>query len=183
MSIRGFFAGLIALGWCTVVLANEVQFHICAAGQNLGQAYARTQYFNGEIGPDQSVEVAINLANAAAHIAAAEAGVQQPFFTHAERERSIAELQRKIAAYADRAPRLSPNARMEIIQGFYTHYRNALSLSYASNRNPPVRWNPTCDSRMLDANWHLGRAATYAHIVTHIFLGRETMGLDTGPTT
>jgi hypothetical protein len=53
---------------------------------------------------------------------------------------------------------------MTEIQGFYTHYRNALSLSYASNRPDAFRWNPTCDSRMLDANWHLGRAGTYAAV-------------------
>jgi hypothetical protein len=153
-----------ALTCCATALANDVQFHICAAAQNLGQAYARTQYFNGELGPDQSADVAANLANAAAHIAAAESGVQQPFFSYPTRVQSIADLQAKLAAYARNAEGRSPSARMSMIQGFYTHYRFALSLSYASNRPDDFRWNPTCDSQMLDANWHLGLAATYAAV-------------------
>ncbi len=164
MPFRPLAIVLGALTCCAAALANDVQFHICAAAQNLGQAYARTQYFNGEFGPDQSADVAANLANAAAEIAAAEAGVQQPFFSYPERLRSIAELQAKIAAYARNAEGRSPSARMSMIQGFYTHYRFALSLSYASNRPDDFRWNPTCDSQMLDANWHLGLAATYAAV-------------------
>lgn len=116
MSIRPVVVVIGALACGAAALANEVQFHICAAGQNLGAAYARTQYFSGQFGPDQSAEVAANLANAAAHIAAAEAGVQQPFFTQPDRQRSIAELQAKLAAYAGRAPRLSPAGRMTDIQ-------------------------------------------------------------------
>ncbi|MEW6338536.1 MAG: PASTA domain-containing protein [Acidobacteriota bacterium] len=164
MSFRSLVAAFGALACVSAALANDVQFHICAAAQNLGQAYARTRYFNGEIGPDQSAEVAANLANAAAHIAAAEAGVEQPFATYPARQHSIAELQGKIASYAELAPRLSPAGRMTKIQDFYTHYRFALSLSYASNRPDDFRWNPTCDSQMLDANWHLGLAATYAAV-------------------
>ncbi len=164
MPFRPLAIVLGALTCCTAALANEVQFHICAAAQNLGQAYARTQYFNGEFGPDQSVDVGLNLANASAHIAAAEAGVQQPFFTSPERQRSISELQGQLAAYARNAQGRSPSARMVMIQGFYTHYRNALSYSYASNRSDAFHWNTTCDSRMLDANWHLGLAVTYAAV-------------------
>ncbi len=164
MPSRRVVVALVALACCTGALANEVQFHICAAGQNLGAAYARVQYFSGEIGPDHAAEIAANLANAAAHIAAAEAGVQQPFFTQPDRQRSIAELQRKLAAYAEHAARQSPAGRMALIQGYYTHYRGALSLSYASNRPDASSWNSTCDSRMLDANWHLGRAGTYAAV-------------------
>ncbi len=164
MMLRPLVAALGALACGSAALANEVQLHICAAAQNLGQAYARTQYFNGETGPDQSAEVAANLANATAEIAAAEAGVQQPFSSSPGRQRSIAELQAKLAAYARNAEGRSPAARMSMIQGFYTHYRFALSLSYASNRPDDFRWDPTCDSQMLDANWHLGLAATYAAV-------------------
>ncbi|MCU0290516.1 MAG: PASTA domain-containing protein [Thermoanaerobaculaceae bacterium] len=164
MRLGAHSVALGAIISCTAALANEVQFHICAAGQNLGAAYARTEYFNGEIGPDQSADVAANLANAAAHIAAAEAGVQQPFFSTPDRQRSIAELQGKLAAYARLAEGRSPAARMSMIQGFYTHYRNALSYSYATSRSDAFHWNPTCDSRMLDASWHLGLAGTYAAV-------------------
>jgi len=164
MLFRPLAIVLGALTCCAAALANDVQFHICAAAQNLGQAYARTQYFNGEFGPDQSADVAANLANAAAEIAAAEAGVQQPFSSYPERQRSIAELQGKLARYADLAPHLSPAGRMTKIHELYSHYRFALQLSYASNRPDDFRWNPTCDSQMLDANWHLGLAATYAAV-------------------
>ncbi len=33
-----------------------------------------------------------------------------------------------------------------------------------SSRPDTYRWTPTCDSAMLEANWHLGRAGTYAAV-------------------
>lgn len=164
MLTRPLAVALVALASGGAALANDVQFHVCAAGQNLGEAYARTQYFNGEIGPDQSADVALDLANAAAHIAAAEAGVQPPFSTSPERIRSVSELQGQLAAYARNAEGRSPAARMSMIQGFYTHYLNALAITYVSSRPDAFRWTSTCDSAMLEANWHLGRAATYAAV-------------------
>jgi hypothetical protein len=153
--------------------ANEVQFHICAAGQNLGDAYYRAKYFNGEIGPDQTAEIAANLANASAHIGAAESGVQQPFATSPARRQSIAQLQRKFANYADNARGRSPAAKMSMIQGFYTHYLSALAIAYVSSRPDAFRPTTTCDSAMLEANWHLGRAGTAAAVQFDVARGDQ----------
>jgi hypothetical protein len=155
---------LVALAAFCPALASEVQFHVCAAGQNLGEAYARAQYFNGLLGPDQSVEVALDLANASANIEVAEAGVQPPFSTSPERQRSVSELLGKLAAYQRNAEGRSPEARMSMIEGFYTHYRNALAITYVSSQPDAFQWTSTCDSAMLEANWHLGRAGMYAMV-------------------
>ncbi len=145
------------------VWATSAQSHIVSAGINLGQASARMKLFGDAFGgtppPDQITDIATNLANAKAHILAAESLLEQPFSTNIQFLDVLKEVVRKIDNYGNATRNASHSHRAKYIESIWGMYRNVLAQTYYSGRQDSFQSNPNCDSTFLDVGYYCGRAA------------------------
>lgn len=142
--------------------ANPVQKHICLAGGNLGFAEARLIIFGNEYGdaiPDQQKGfIANNLRIASEQITAAEARYGEPIKTYQKRNKSVANVQTKLANYASKTSGRSYQNKANYIKNIVDSYRSSLAITYVRSRPDDYRYNPNCDSKIFMACYHYARA-------------------------
>ncbi len=138
--------------------ANDVQFHICSAAQNLGTAAGRLEIFGRLDIPAQREELLINVANAENHIAAAESLVEQPFSTSPDRQRAINQIRLRLQRFPTGKASGSLAMQINEVNGIASAYMNTLHFGYVSSDPGTFVWDATCDSNLFEANRNLARA-------------------------
>lgn len=153
----------------TTGLANEAQNYICQAGMGLGQAESRIELFGrlGAIPPDQLAAIGTNLAGASAAITMAEMLFNAPFQTNRANTNPGKNATDKIADYMVQTSKYSDAHKANYIKNIYDNYRSSLEYTWVSSRPSAFEWKPTCDSLILKACYHFGRATTAAAIDEH----------------
>lgn len=143
-------------------LANPAQAQMFRAGIVLGQAEARLHFFGQVFGhdlpPDQVGAISTNLTEAANRIELAESLIGTSMTS--SRGDHMARLVARIRQLALAPAGLKPYDVSDVTRD----YRSGLQYTLDTSRPDAVQWKGTCDSAILDAGYHLGKAITAANI-------------------
>ena len=157
--------------WLTLLLsvdalANEAQSDIFRAGVLIGQAEARLHFFGlafrGNLPQDQIVAIRLNLTEAANRITAAEGLFQVPFSSL--RGTTMQRIVRRLNDFERATAQWNYRQKPYYLADLERDYRNGLQYTFNTARQDAIQWKGTCDSAILDAGYHLGKAITAANI-------------------
>jgi len=158
--------------------ANWVQCRICNASLGLGQAEARLELFgramNGNIPADQRRDIQINLSNAAAEIAAAEALMSGPIALDRAAKNVSQRLIERISRYPRATEGWSYRRQASYVKHIFDAFRQGLEVTYVSSRPDALRYSANCDVFVALACYHFARASIASAIRGNFYRTYQT---------
>jgi hypothetical protein len=145
------------------LLAEYVDYHVCAAGLNMGQAASREFFFGrahapGEPPADHAGLVGDSLKQAKEHILAAESLFigPQTEFRGAAVQRLIGDIDR----YSSDRWALTFGQRANRISGVAGNYRDSVAWTFASQRPDDFQAKLNCTAHLFNACYQFGYGTT-----------------------